>query len=168
MSLLKTMLSRIIPKRAAQAEQSNTDNNKLLVGNLEVCDLPELGITNLELRVDTGATTSSLHVDNLVRVRKGGKRLLRFDIHPDVHQIEKVTTCRAPVHSIRRVKSSNGTSERRYVIKTTLSLGGESWPIELTLTDRSDMSYLMLLGREGMSDRLLVDPSQSFLLKKAN
>ena len=168
MSLLKTMLNRIIPKRAVPAEQSNTNNNKLLVGNLEVCDLPELGITNLELRVDTGATTSSLHVDNLVRVRKGGKRLLRFDIHPDVHQIEKVTTCRAPVHSIRRVKSSNGTSERRYVIKTTLKLDGESWPIELSLTDRSDMNYLMLLGREGMSDRLLVDPSQSFLLNKVN
>jgi len=74
-------------------------------------------------------------------------------------------TCEAKLHDIRRIKSSNGVSEQRYVIKTDFRLGTEIWPIEITLTDRAEMSYMMLLGREGMSDRILVDPSQSFMIK---
>lgn len=142
----------------------NINQRKLMVGSLEICDLPELGIFNLEVRVDTGAKTSSLHVDNLSKFQKDGRPWLKFDIHPDAYQTEKVITCKTILHDFRRVKSSNGESEQRYVIQTKLSLGGGEWPILITLTDRSDMSYLMLLGREGMGNRLLVDPSQTFLL----
>ena len=142
----------------------NNETQKRIVGNLETCDLPELGIFGLEVRVDTGAKTSSLHVDNLNKFQKGGRPWLKFDIHPDAYQTKKVVTCEAILHDLRKVKSSNGESEQRYVIQTTLKLGADQWPIQITLTDRSDMSYLMLLGREGMSDRLLVDPSKTFLL----
>lgn len=142
----------------------NIETQKLIVGSLETCDLPELGIFDLEIRVDTGAKTSSLHVDNLSKFQKGGRPWLKFDIHPDAYQTKKVITCEAILHDLRRVKSSNGESEQRYVIQTTLKLGADQWPIQITLTDRSDMSYLMLLGREGMADRLLVDPSKTFLL----
>jgi hypothetical protein len=75
-----------------------------------------------------------------------------------------VTQCQSLIHDVRTVKSSNGESQERYVIKTLLKLGRLSWPIEITLTDRSDMSNLMLLGREGMGDKILVDPAQSFLI----
>ncbi|GAA6137475.1 RimK/LysX family protein [Arenicella sp. 4NH20-0111] len=140
------------------------ETQKLIVGSLETCDLPELGIFGLEIRVDTGAKTSSLHVDNLSKFQKDGRPWLKFDIHPDAYQTKKVITCETILHDLRRVKSSNGESEQRYVIQTTLKLGSDQWPIQITLTDRSDMSYLMLLGREGMGDRLLVDPSTTFLL----
>ncbi len=140
------------------------ETQKLIVGSLETCDLPELGIFGLEIRVDTGAKTSSLHVDNLSKFQKDGRPWLKFDIHPDAYQTKKVITCETILHDLRRVKSSNGESEQRYVIQTTLNLGSDQWPIQITLTDRSDMSYLMLLGREGMGDRLLVDPSTTFLL----
>lgn len=137
--------------------------NKLLIGSLEVCDLPELGIFDLQVRVDTGAKTSSLHVDNISRFKKGGKPWIRFDLHPDLYNLDTVVECRAQLSDIRRIKSSNGTSQQRYVITTPIRLGDRSWPIEITLSDRSDMTYLMLLGREGMADRVLVDPSGHFL-----
>jgi hypothetical protein len=89
--------------------------------------------------------------------------MVRFDLHPDVYNIENMVSCEAPIHDIRRVKSSNGTSEQRYVISTPVKLGSELWPIEITLTDRSDMSYLMLFGREAIGERFLIDPSKTFI-----
>jgi hypothetical protein len=136
----------------------------MIIGNLEVCDLPDIGITNLQIRVDTGAKTSSLHVDNLERFTKNSKPWVRFDIHPDVYNIARVTHCESALHDVRSVKSSNGISEERYVIKTLMRLGDQSWPIDITLTNRSNMNYLMLLGRQGMEERVLVDPSKTFLL----
>ena len=141
----------------------NSDE-KMQVGCIESCDLPELEIVDLHIRVDTGAKTSSLHVDNIARRKDGGKVWIHFDIHPDIHNVENVLTCKARLRDVRSVKSSNGETEERYVIRTLIRLGQKQWPIDITLTDRSDMSYLMLLGREAMGDRLLVDPSASFLL----
>ena len=89
---------------------------------------------------------------------------MRFDIHPDIYNVESVIEATAPLKDIRQIKSSNGESQERYVIKTTLVLGDQSWPIELTLTNRSDMTYLMLFGRQGMGDKVLVDPSETFLV----
>jgi len=138
--------------------------NRVIIGNLEICHLPELGITDLEVRVDTGAKTSSLHVDNIKRFKKNGKPWVKFHLHPDIHSVDSIVECKARISDIRRVKSSNGESQQRYVIKTPIKLGDMTWDIEITLTDRSDMTYLMLLGREGMGDKVLVDPANTFLL----
>ncbi len=139
-------------------------NKKMIIGRIEVCDLPKIGVLDLQFRVDTGAKTSSLHVDNLEVITKKGKPWIRFDIHPDVYDIAKISSCESPLHDVRSIKSSNGVSEERYVIKTLMRLGDQSWAIEITLTNRSDMSYLMLLGRQGMGKRVLVDPSRTFLV----
>jgi hypothetical protein len=136
---------------------------KIIIGSLETITLPDLTITDIQVRVDTGAKTSSLHVDNITKFKKNGKVMVRFDLHPDVYNIENMVSCEAPIHDIRRVKSSNGTSEQRYVISTPVKLGSELWPIEITLTDRSDMSYLMLFGREAIGERFLIDPSKTFI-----
>lgn len=138
--------------------------DKLIIGSLENCNLPELGIHDLQARIDTGAKTSSLHVDNLSRYLIKGKPWVKFDLHPNIHNVNEMIECHAPLHDIRRIKSSNGSSEERYVIKTPVELGGKSWMIDITLTNRADMSYLMLFGREGMGNKVLVDPSQTFLL----
>lgn len=137
---------------------------KTIIGGLETCSLPDLGINDMNVRVDTGAKTSSLHVDNLVKYTKDGVTRVQFDIHPDVHNVSHIVTCHAKVADIRKIKSSNGESEQRYVIKTPINLGGHAWDIEITLTNRADMSYLMLLGREGLGDFFLVDPSEVFLI----
>ena len=136
---------------------------KHIVGNLEVCGLPELNIAEIEVRVDTGAKTSSLHVDNITTCKLGGKRAVQFDLHPDIHNVDHIVVCKAEVHDIRRIKSSNGVSEQRYVIRTPITLGDLTWEIEITLTNRADMSYLMLLGREGLGDKFLVDPSDVYI-----
>lgn len=138
--------------------------DRLIIGNLELCNLPDLGIFDLEVRVDTGAKTSSLHVDKIRRFRKSGKLLVEFDLHPDIYNLEQTVKCVAPVVDSRKIKSSNGSSEQRLVIQTTFQIGGQTWPIEITLTNRQEMSYLMLLGREGMGNRVYVDPSRAFTL----
>ncbi|MFT2091316.1 ATP-dependent zinc protease [Paraglaciecola sp. 2405UD69-4] len=141
-------------------------NNKHLVGALELCDLPFLSLSGLEARVDTGATTSSLHVDNILEFEKNGDAWVQFDIHPDVHDVTQVVQREAKVKSVRKVKSSNATLQKRHVIETDILIAGTQWSIELTLTDRSEMKYLMLLGREAMSGRLIVDPELEFVLSK--
>jgi hypothetical protein len=140
-------------------------SNKMIVGSLEICDLPDIGVEDLQIRVDTGAKTSSLHADNIHQFKIEGKPWVRFDIHPDFYNVDMVIQCQSLIHDVRTIKSSNGESQERFVIKTLFRLGAESWPIEITLTDRSDMSNLMLFGREAMGNRILVDPSKRFLVK---
>lgn len=136
---------------------------KMIIGRLESIALPQLGIDELQVKVDTGAKTSSLHVDNIVKYMDKGKLSVKFDIHPDIHNVERLISCKAVISDIRKIKSSNGVAEQRYVIKTPMRLGDKTWPIEITLTDRADMNYLMLFGREAIGNRLLVDASQVFL-----
>lgn len=141
--------------------------DKIIVGALELCNLPLLAIENLNIRVDTGAATSSLHVDNIDEFERGDETWVSFDIHPDIHNVEGIVRREAKVKAVRKVKSSTATQERRYLIETKIDMAGMQWDIHLTLTDRSEMTYLMLLGREAMNGRLLVDPSSDYLIKKS-
>ncbi|MBT5484703.1 MAG: ATP-dependent zinc protease [Gammaproteobacteria bacterium] len=138
--------------------------SKLKVGALELCELPELGINDLHIRVDTGATTSSLHVDNIEEFSKNGKNWVSFDLHPDIHNVKRIVRTTVRIKGRKKVKSSSADTEKRVVITTPILLGGQEWPIKLTLTDRSEMTYLMLLGREAMQGRILVDPEFEYLL----
>lgn len=137
---------------------------KLKIGALELCGLPDLGIDKLHVRVDTGAATSSLHVDNIEEFRKGKKNYVSFDLHPDIHHVESVVRTTAPVDGTKKVKSSSADTEKRVVITTRIRLAGREWPIKLTLTDRSEMTYMMLMGRQAMEGRVVVDPEFEYLL----
>ncbi|MBU2916359.1 RimK/LysX family protein [Psychrosphaera sp. F3M07] len=143
-----------------------TTETKKIIGRLESVSLPELGIDSMQVKVDTGAKTSSLHVDNIEKIKVKGKPHVKFDLHPDIHNVNKIVSCTAAVNDIRNIKSSNGNAETRYVIKTPLTLGGDTWKVEITLTDRSDMSYLMLFGCEAIGTRFLVDPSEVFCISE--
>ncbi|WP_166422267.1 RimK/LysX family protein [Paraglaciecola sp. 20A4] len=138
--------------------------NKPIIGTLELCDLPELTIQSLNVRVDTGATTSSLHVDNIEEFKRSGKLWVSFDIHPNIHNVAEIVRREAKVEVIKRVKSSTATLEKRYTIKTEIKMADLNWDIQLTLTDRSEMTYLMLLGREAMAGKFLVDPALEYEL----
>jgi hypothetical protein len=146
----------------------NNLEDKQTVGALEICDLPDLSISKLNVRVDTGATTSSLHVDNIDEFEVDGDTWVSFDIHPDIHNVSEIVRRQAKVEAMRNVKSSTATLEKRYVISTQIVMAGMQWMIQLTLTDRSEMNYLMLLGREAMSGRLVVDPEHEYLLNSAD
>ncbi|MBT4883300.1 MAG: RimK/LysX family protein [Glaciecola sp.] len=137
---------------------------KIIIGSLEKCDLPLLGIEGLHVRVDTGAKTSSLHVDNIEEFKKDDELWIAFDMHPDVYDIEEVVRKEAKVVDIKRVKSSTATRQRRYVIVTKIKMANKTWKIRLTLTNRSTMTYMMLLGREAMNGRFIVDPECQYRL----
>lgn len=137
---------------------------KMIVGALERCDLPDLGIRGLRVRVDTGAATSSLHVDNMVEFEEDGRKWVAFDIHPDIYDVSQTIRARARVRGRKKVKSSSADTEKRVVIHTRIRMGGRAWRIKLTLTNRKEMTYLMLLGREAMNGRFIVDPEHEYIL----
>ena len=139
-------------------------NDKIIVGSEEWCAFPQLGLPAIKARVDSGAKTSSLHAFDIHKFQKNGESWVRFEVHPLQDDRRTTVPCEARIVDRRRVKSSSGTSEKRYVIKTALRIGNETWDVELTLTNRDSMGYRMLLGREAMKGRMLVDPSESFCL----
>jgi ribosomal protein S6--L-glutamate ligase len=138
--------------------------NKIILGSEEWCSFPELGIPAIKARVDSGAKTSALHAINISPFVKDGINWVKFDINPIQNNLKTVIHCEALLIDKRVVKSSSGFREQRYVIQTNINLGNEIWFIEMTLTNRDSMGFRMLLGREAMSGRILVDPQQQYLL----
>jgi ribosomal protein S6--L-glutamate ligase len=138
--------------------------NKMILGSEEWCSFPELGIPTIKARVDSGAKTSALHAINIAPFVKDGQNWVKFDINPIQNNVKTVIHCEAPLVDKRIVKSSSGFREHRYVIKTIVEIGNSNWSIEMTLTNRDSMGFRMLLGREAMSGRVLVDPEQKYLL----
>ncbi len=138
--------------------------NKIILGSEEWCTFPELGIPSIKARVDSGAKTSALHAKNIAPFIKEGQNWVRFDINPIQNNVKTIIHCEAPLVDKRVVKSSSGFREQRYVIQTALEIGNSKWVIEMTLTNRDSMGFRMLLGREAMSGRVLVDPEQQYLL----
>ncbi|MBB1149281.1 MULTISPECIES: 30S ribosomal protein S6--L-glutamate ligase [unclassified Myroides] len=138
--------------------------DKLIVGSEEWCSFSTLNIPAIKARVDSGAKTSALHAVNISAFEKDGEKWVKFDVNPLQNNGKTIIHCEAKMVDKRIVKSSSGSRESRYVIKTTLVLGEASWDIELTLTNRDSMGYRMLLGREAMGGRILVDPEKHFLL----
>ena len=131
--------------------------DKFIVGSTEWCSLPQLDIAAVKARVDSGAKTSSIHAYNIEPFTRDSTQWVRFDLHPLQKSRRATIRCEAPVIDRRTIRSSNGTTEKRFVIRTPMTLNGDTWDIELTLTNRDAMGYRMLLGREAMSGRILVD-----------
>lgn len=135
---------------------------KMIVGSEEWCALPQLGIPAIKVRVDSGAKTSSLHAFNIRPFTRGGVSHVSFEVHPVQGNRRVIVRCEAEVLDKRVVKSSSGIGEKRFVVKTILGHRDQQWEIELTLTNRDSMGFRMLLGREAMNGRMLVDPATSF------
>lgn len=135
---------------------------KVIVGSEEWCALPQLKVPAIKVRVDSGAKTSALHAEQITPFEKEGEKWIRFIVHPIQRNTKGAIECEAKIIDKRIVKSSTGTRESRYVINTEISLGDQVWTIELTLTNRDSMGYRMLLGREAMAGKLIVDPDEHF------
>lgn len=134
------------------------------VGWREWIRLPELGLDHIKAKVDTGARTSCLHAFDLQTVTRDGRDFVRFGMHPDQYDTESEIYCEAAIVDRRPVTDSGGHREERFVIETPITMGGDTWPVEMTLTSRDTMRFRMLLGRTAMRKRLLVNPGRSFLL----
>ena len=148
------------------AQLKNTDcfTGKLLViGWREIVALPNLGISQIKAKIDTGAKSSALHALHLETFQRDGQKMIRFLIHPDQRDSKLTVTAEAALLEYREVRNSGGKVQLRPVILTNVELDGVQWQIELTLTNRDVMGFRMLLGRQAIRDRFLVDPGKSFL-----
>lgn len=137
----------------------------VVLGWREWVGLPDLGLPLIKAKLDTGARTSALHAFDLdTETDADGRLWARFAVHPLQNRLDLAVHCRAPVLDQRLVSDSGGHREQRFVIVTQLLLGSDSWPIELTLTNRDTMRFRMLLGRTALARRALVDSGYSYAL----
>lgn len=143
---------------------SRSDHRALpLIGWREWLALPKLGVTQIKAKVDTGARSSSLHAWDIEEFSRGGVRWVRFVLHPLQRSQEETIRAEARLLEYRTVRSSTGHQSLRPVIITPVDLLGQTWPIELTLASRDEMGFRMLLGREAVRNRFLVDPGASYV-----
>ena len=133
-----------------------------VIGWREWVSLPDLGVDRVKAKIDTGARSSSLHAFDMVVFERDGKPFVRFKVHPIQRSSRETIEVEAPVLEFRKVRSSSGHAKKRPVIVTTVEALGTSWPIELTLANRDEMGFRMLLGREAVRGRMLVDAGASY------
>ena len=138
-------------------------NERKSIGWREWVRLPDLGVKNIKAKVDTGARTSALHAFDMEVFRRAGREFVRFKVHPLQRDASRTVETEAEIHDHRHIRDSGGTRTFRPVIRTTLEILGEQWPIELTLFGRKDMGFRMLLGREAVRRRFVVDPGRSYV-----
>ena len=146
--------------------QHSEGRPKKLLGWREWVRLETLGLPPIKAKIDTGARTSALHAFKLEPFQREGRQWVRFSIHPRQRNPKLVCTCEAPVKDRRRVTDSGGHRQLRYVIESAITLGNETWTIELTLVSRETMRFKLLLGRAALNDRFLVDPALGYCVGK--
>lgn len=135
---------------------------KRKIGRIDKADFPLLNLTDIEVKVDTGAYTSTIHCKNVGIENNYLKFVLLDTEHPSYHEKEFIFD----EYDVRVVKSSNGTSQARYRISTEIELFGKRYPIYLTLSDREEMKYPVLLGRKFLTKRFVVDINKTNLSHK--
>ena len=136
--------------------------HKMTFGWEEWVSLPSLGLPAIKAKIDTGARTSALHAFDIEPFGTADNPHVRFMVQPVPERPDLVIACSAPVIDRREVTSSNGESEMRYVIETSFEVGGKSWPIEITLTNRAGMQSHMLVGRQALLDGITVSATDRF------
>ena len=133
------------------------------IGWREWVALPELGIPAVKVKVDTGARSSALHAWDVKRFMRDGERWVRFQVHPIIDDDATTVICEAPLVGMKWVRSSSGKKTFRPVIHTTFLIGSHHYSIDLTLVRRDLMGFRMLLGRQALRRRFLVNSGRSFV-----
>ncbi len=143
-----------------------TKYKKPLIGWREWVELPSLGIKEIKAKIDTGARTSSIHAVDMKFYKRGGSEYVKFKVLPKQKNNKSVVETHARVYEYRNIRSSNGQVSRRPIILSDIILLGQKWQIELALSNRDEMGFRMLLGRQSFKKKFLVDANNSFYGKK--
>ena len=136
------------------------------IGRIDKIDLPDLGLSDIEAKVDTGAYGCSLHCHHIETIMENGIHTLTFKVLDPSHDLYENRVFKVTGFSEKVVKSSTGQAENRYTIKTTLVIFGKKRKVEFSLTDRKEMKYPILIGRKFLTKRFLVDVQQKDLSYK--
>ncbi|WP_428409851.1 ATP-dependent zinc protease family protein [Hyphococcus sp.] len=137
---------------------------KPLIGWRERADLPDFDVKGINAKIDTGAKSSAIHAFRIRETVINGADHVQFYLHPVQRRKKPEVFCSAPIADRRVIRSSNGQEEERYVIETRLRLNGKVWKIDLTLTNRDAMGFRLLIGRDALRRKFLIDPGASYLL----
>lgn len=137
--------------------------DKTIIGRREKVDLPDFNLNQIEAKIDTGAYTSALHCQKVKTVVRNGQEYVAFQLLDAAHPHFKNQIFEFPIHKVKKIKSSNGSVQSRYIIKSTLKLGNDTFQIEFSLADRSRMEYPILIGRKALKNKFLIDVSKKHL-----
>lgn len=143
--------------------QRRSKRQQQVIGWREWISIPDLAVPRVKAKIDTGARSSCLHAFRIRVFEKDGGDFVRFQVHPLQRSAKETIQAEARVLEFRDIRSSNGHVARRPVIVTHVEWNGIRWPIELTLANRDEMGFRMLLGREAVRSRFLVEPGKSYL-----
>lgn len=142
--------------------------SKKVIGRLEKIDLPKLSLLDLDAKIDTGAYTSSLHCHEISLFKKEKEQWVKFFVLDPDHPEYENRRFESLVYKIKNVKSSNGSVEERVIIKQVAIFNRVQSSIELSLTNRSEMKYPVLIGRKFLKNKYIVDVSKQYLTAQDN
>lgn len=135
-----------------------------VIGSTEKVSLVDLDFWDLDAKIDSGATTSALHAQNIRKVKLDNKSYIQFSVLDKSHAAYEGNEITLPLHKIKKVRSSNGFTQKRYSIRTRMKLGKRIYKVEFTLTDRKDMKYPILLGTNFLKNKFLIDVSKKNII----
>ncbi len=141
------------------------------IGRVDKADFPELSLADIKIKVDTGAYTSSIHSHDIQEFIENGEKFISFQILDPSHPKYRKEEYKTKRFRKKKIKNSFGSSENRFIVETIIILFGEEYPIALSLSERSNMKYPILIGRKLLNKRFIVDTSKkntSFKQKKIN
>lgn len=138
-------------------------NRKRVIGRLEKVNIPKLGLYEVDAKIDTGAYRGTIHAGNIREVEKKGKKYIEFNVldenynpfHNKLHRISK--------YKMVKVRSSQSPYDDRYAIRVKVELAGETFSTYLSLSDRTELRYPILIGRKSLKNKFLVDVSREYI-----
>ncbi|MFE7067453.1 ATP-dependent zinc protease [Microbacterium sp. NPDC057658] len=142
---------------------SRSTHSNTLTGWREWVSLPDLGVDWIKAKIDTGARTSSLHAFDIQEFERDGEAWVRFRVKPWQDSQEDAVVVESPIHDRRAVRSSSGHAQERLVVQLIIRLVDREVMAEVTLSNRDEMGFRMLIGREALRRGYVVDPARSFL-----
>lgn len=137
--------------------------NKIIIGRKDKADFPELGLFDIDIKIDTGAYTSSIHCHNIKEIEEEGERYIEFQLLDPSHKDYNNKKFKVKNFKEKKIRSSNGKGEKRYIIKTKIHIFKKKYTIELSLSERSEMRFPVLIGRKLLNKKFIVDTSLSNL-----
>ncbi|SHM74928.1 RimK/LysX family protein [Polaribacter sp. KT 15] len=139
---------------------------KITIGRIDKADFPELSLTDIDVKIDSGAYTSSIHCSNIKEITVDDSTYIRFKLLDPEHDLYNNKEFTFKNYASKIVKSSNGISETRFMIHTEIIMFQKKFPIYLTLSERKDMKFPILLGRKFLNKKFVIDTIKKDLSHK--